>query len=154
MKRILSVVLMLMLLAGCSAPAAQPPAAEAATTPGQSQQASPVTDPSGICYESRFDHETVIALNGTGMNVTGPNSLTVFASNDIIYYEDRDTYESGNPYGEGNSADKHSAEEAAGHYVVNITRPGAYRITGTLPAGQIRIDLGSNAYEDENLSVL
>ena len=154
MKRVLSVVLALMLLAGCSAPAAQPPATEAATAPGQSQQTTPVvTDVPGISHESQFDRETVIALSDAGMNVTGPNSMSVFGSNDIIYYEDKETYESGNPYGEGSDADRHSAEEAEGHYVVNITKPGAYRVTGKLSAGQIRVDLGENANEDPSAVV-
>ena len=158
MKRILSLALVLMLLAGCSAPAAQPEATEAATTAPQIQHTTPVvTETPEISYESRFKNETVIRLTDTGaergMDITGPNSLTVFASNDIIYYEDKDVYESGNPYGEGKAADKHSADEAAGHYVVNITAPGAYRVTGKLSAGQIRIDLGDDAYDDENAIV-
>jgi len=32
--------------------------------------------------------------------------------------------------------------------VVNITAPGAYRVSGKLSAGQLRVDLGEDAYED------
>ena len=66
----------------------------------------------------------------------------VYTSHDIIYYEDKDTYASGNPYGEGTEKDKHSAEEAAKHTVVNITKPGTYRISGKLSYGQIFVNVG------------
>lgn len=77
----------------------------------------------------------------------------VSLSHDIIYYEDRDTYESGNSYGEGTAADRHSQEEAQAHTVVNITQPGTYRLSGTLSQGQIRVDLGEDAFEDPNAIV-
>jgi len=106
--------------------------------------------PGGEGFERRFPSETRIELSDDGIKA---DSLGVYASNDIIYYEDRDTYESGNPYGEGEEADRHTAEEAAAHTVVNITKPGAYRITGTLSRGQIRVDLGDDAYEDKTAVV-
>ena len=148
MKRILVLLLAALLLCGCSAPAAQPSATATAPIPETVPAAIPET--AEIPYESRFDSETVIRLTDSGMDVTGLNSLSVFGSHDIVYYEDKDTYESGNPYGEGTDADKHTAEEAERHYVVNITAPGAYRVTGRLPYGQIRIDLGEKADGDEN----
>ena len=151
MKKQLSLLLVLLLLCGCSAPAAQPSATATAPVPETAPAVIPET--AEIPYESRFDSETVIRLVDSGMDVTGPNSLTVFGSHDIVYYEDKDTYESGNPYGEGQDRDKHSPEEAERHYVVNITEPGAYRVTGRLPYGQIRIDLGEKADEDENAVV-
>jgi len=97
--------------------------------------------------------ETRIALDGTSISVTGGEEDAVFLSHDIIYYEDRDIYESGNPYGEGTLSDRHSASEAGEHIVVNITRPGNYRISGTLSLGQIRVDLGEDAYGDPNAVV-
>ena len=157
MKRLLPILLSLLLLCGCAAPAAQPAATE--TVPATEFVPVPETAPASqpnaaeLSYKSRFKSETVIRLSDTGMDVTGPNSRAVFGSNDIVYYEDRDTYESGNPYGEGTDADKHTAEEAAKHYVVNITEPGAYRVTGRLPYGQIRIDLGKRAKKDETAVV-
>ena len=150
MKRILPVLLSLLLLCGCGVPAGTPSVVE--TAPVQTAPAA-TPDPGEISYESRFKNETVIRLADVGMDVTGPNSLTVFGSHDIIYYEDKEAYESSNPYGEGTDADKHTAEEAEKHYVVNITKPGAYRVTGKLSAGQIRIDLGEDAYEDEQAVV-
>ena len=154
MKRLLSALLVLLLLCGCGAPAAQPDATEA-SSPAQSIVPTDAVLPesAGPTYESRFKSETVIRLTDTGMDVSGPDSLSVFGSNDIIYYEDRDTYESGRPYGEGTDADKHTAEEAKQHYVVNITAPGAYRITGKLSAGQIRVDLGEDAKKNPSAVV-
>ena len=149
MKRILALLLaMLLLFCGCGAKEETEATQAQMNAPAQEVEEVPVfVAPE---YESRFDSETVITLTGDGIE-TGSDS--VFVSNDIIYYEDRDTYDSGNPYGEGTDADKHTAEEAAAHTVVNITAPGAYRVTGTLSAGQIRIDLGEDAYEDENAVV-
>ena len=116
MKRILSVILVLLLLCGCSSPAA-PSATEAATSQNTPTQNAPtqntptvIPESAEIPWESRFSDETLIRLAENTMDVTGPNSLTVFGSHDIIYYEDRDTYDSGNPYGEGKDADKHQHE--------------------------------------------
>ena len=46
-----------------------------------------------------------------------------------------------------------AAEEAARHTVVHITKPGTYRISGKLSAGQIAVDLGENAKTDPNAVV-
>ena len=153
MKRILSILLVLLLLTGCGAPAAQPEATE--TTPTEAPASTPVVIPETpeIPFESKFQKETLITLSNEGVKSSGPNSLYVFSSDDIIYYEDRDTYESGNPYGEGTDADKHTAEEASQNIVVNITAPGTYRVTGQLSNGQIRVDLGDDAYDDETAVV-
>lgn len=98
--------------------------------------------------------ETVITLSDDGITVNGgPETDTVFTSHDIIYYEDREVYDSGNRYGSGQQQDRHSAQEAAAHTVVNITAPGIYRVSGTLSAGQIRVDLGENAVQDANAVV-
>lgn len=141
MKRLL-VLLAAVLLAGCTAASESVPTDSAATVPVQEKPAQ--------MYESRFSSETLIELSDEGIKT---KALSAFTTNDIIYYEDRDFYESGNPYGEGTDADKHSAEEAAAHTVVNITKPGAYRVTGKLSAGQIRVDLGEHAYDDPNAVV-
>ena len=134
MKRLTAALLALLMLSGC-ATCEKPPAS--AGTPVQT--------------ESRKNaNETLIELSDNGIKT---KSLNVFVTNDIIYYEDRDFYESGNPYGEGGDADKHRAEEAEKHTVVNITKPGTYRVTGKLSAGQIRVDLGEDAYEDPNAVV-
>lgn len=98
-------------------------------------------------------NETVIVLSDDGITVDGEPVATeagnkVFTSNDVIYYEDRDAYDSGNAYGEGEADERHSAEDAAKVTVVNITEPGAYSVSGTLSAGQIRVDLGEDAFDD------
>ena len=99
--------------------------------------------------ESKYEDAIKIMLSDEAVLVNGEAAATeasdetaVYVSNDIIYYEDKDQYESGNPYGEGTDADKHSAEEAAAHTVVNITQPGTYHVTGTLSAGQIFVNVG------------
>lgn len=157
MKTFLALLLAVLMLTGCAAntitevTTVEPTTATAETeavkvTPAQSEAAPE--------YSTRFDTETAITLSDQGITVNGGEETdTVYTSNDIIYYEDRDTYESGNPYGEGTASQRHTAQEAAGHTVVNITSPGAYRISGRLSAGQIRIDLGEDAYEDPDAVV-
>ena len=88
-----------------------------------------------------------IVLGGTEVTFDEA-AVGVSLSNDIIYYEDKDAYESGNPYGDGEEGDKHTAEEAAAHIVVNITEPGNYRLCGKLDKGQIRVNLGKAAYDN------
>ncbi len=144
MKRLIAVLLAL-LLSGCGAKEPEPALTEAPVAPVQAEEKVEEVE-----FQSRFSSETLIELSDSGIKTA---DFSVFASNDIIYYEDRDVYESGNPYGEGESGDKHTAAEAAAHTVVNITKPGAYRVTGKLSAGQIRIDLGEDAYDDENAVV-
>ena len=149
MKQIISLLLCAALLAGCSSSTVTEITAETAE-PTVAAPASPAlaAEYDAPDYVSRFDTVTDIVLSNNGITVNGGSETdTVFTSNDIVYYEDKDSYESGNPYGEGTDADKHTAEEAAAHTVVNITAPGAYRISGTLSAGQIRVDLGNDAYE-------
>ena len=139
MKKFITISLLLALLfMGCTA------------TDGTLVQA----DTSEIPYQSRFDSVTTITLSDEGITVDGGKETnSVYTTHDIVYYEEKTVYESGNPYGEGTAADMHSAEEAAAHTVVNITLPGAYRLSGKLSAGQIRIDLGKNADEDPNAVV-
>ncbi|MBQ2968000.1 MAG: S-layer homology domain-containing protein [Clostridia bacterium] len=92
-----------------------------------------------------------ISLNGTTLNEGEDGAVTL--SRDIIYYEDKDTYESGNVYGEGTEADKVSAEEAKENLVITIRKAGTYRVSGALSKGQIAVDLGENAKTDETAVV-
>jgi len=110
------------------------------------------------CTNENISDETEITLSDSKITVNGKNissdeNDSVYASNDIVYYEDKDFYESGNPYGEGTDADKHTEEEANAHTVINITESGTYRISGTLSQGQIAVDLGDNAKGDPNAVV-
>lgn len=88
--------------------------------------------------ETRID---LSALTVNGKTVSSSTDSAVYAANDIVYYQDG-TDES---YGEGTAHEMHTAEEAAAHTVVHITQPGTYRLTGTLNAGQVLVDLGEDA---------
>jgi len=153
MKQLLSLLLCVLLLAGCDSD----PVTEIspATTAPEAETLPPAApEPNFQNHVSRFDSETIISLSDEGITINGGEETdAVFISHDIIYYEDRDSYSSGNPYGEGEDWERHTAEEAAAHTVVNITAPGAYRLSGSLSAGQIRIDLGSTAYENPDAVV-
>ena len=159
MKRIFALLLVVCMLTGCGAkeevaePVATTQATEAVaeTIPQETYPLVADADTS-IAYTSRFDSLTEIALSDEGITVNG-NQAAVSTSHDIIYYEDKDAYESGYPYGEGESWERHSQAEAESHTVVNITEPGAYKLTGKLSAGQIRVDLGATAYDDPDAVV-
>ena len=150
MKKLTAALLAALLLTGCGSTAA--PVETAVET-------SPVTETAvqtapTVSATSRYDSFTEIQLSDEGITVDGgAETDAVFTSHDIVYYEDRETYDSGNPYGEGEDWQRHTAEEADAHTVVNITQPGAYWVTGKLSAGQIRVDLGADAYYDENAVV-
>ena len=155
MKRILAMTLTFCLLCGCGAKEQGAPT-EPALTVSQPAETIPVQSivDAEIPYVSLFENITEITLSDGLISVDGAGETeTVFASRDIIYYEDRQTYDSGYPYGEGEEWEHHSVDEASAHTVVNITAPGAYRVSGKLSQGQIRIDLGEDAYEDENAVV-
>jgi len=159
MKKVLCILLAVLLLTGCTGNAAPEAVSTEVPDPvtpfsGTAEQATSA----GAEYTSRFDHVTEITLSDEDILVDTLESGEIIeglvsVTNDIIYYEDKDIYDSGNPYGEGTDADKHTAQEAAAHTVLNILKPGAYRIRGTLSAGQIRIDLGDDAYDDPNAVV-
>ena len=160
MKKLLSFLLALLLLTGCSAepaPVETEPSLPEETVAASMEFSGVLHDysESGGTWLNLLDLDTtLIHLSDDGITVNGEAETdAVYTSHDIIYYEDKDTYESGNPYGEGEKADKHSAGEAAAHTVVNITAPGVYHVTGSLSAGQIRIDLGEEAYSDPNAVV-
>ena len=91
-----------------------------------------------------------IELNGDAAAVDGQAtpaddpSAAVYTAHDIVYYEEGHDF----TYGEGTEADAHSADEAAAHTVVHITKPGTYVLSGTLDPGQIAVDLGEDAKDD------
>ncbi len=97
---------------------------------------------------------TVIVLSDPGVTVDGSpvsesTRAAVYAGADIVYYEDGQD----SSYGQGTDADAHSKEEAARHTVITITEPGTYRVSGTLSAGQIVVDLGYYAEIDTHAAV-
>ncbi len=89
---------------------------------------------------------TAIVLSDSGITVNGApissqKHSAVHAANDIVYYEAGHD----STYGEGSENDAHAAGEANRHTVVHITKAGTYRVSGTLSAGQIAVDLGDDA---------
>ena len=104
---------------------------------------------SPCAWAAGTDEVVDITLSDKGVTVDGQTASTdpsdrVYTGSDIIYYQDGTDAS----YGEGTEAEMHSAEEAAAHTVVTITQPGIYRLTGTLFAGQIFVDLGEDAKRD------
>ncbi len=98
--------------------------------------------------------ETVITLSDSGVLVDGKTapqspSSAVYTGAGIVYYEAGHD----SSYGEGAATDAHTAAEAASHTVVTITKAGTYRISGTLSAGQIAVDLGADAKSDASAVV-
>lgn len=103
----------------------------------------------GIASASATTKETVINLSDTAVTVDGQGASTsssaaVYVGASVVYYEDGHN----SSYGEGTDSDAHSAEEAAEHKVVTITKPGTYRVSGKLSKGQLAIDLGEDAASD------
>lgn len=98
--------------------------------------------------------ETLITLSDSTVTVDGQAASTspsdpVYTGAGIVYYEDgKDA-----AYGEGTESDAHTADEAAAQLVVTITQPGVYRVTGTLSAGQLAVDLGEGAESDPDAVV-
>ena len=88
-----------------------------------------------------------ITVDGTA--VSGDPANAVYTANDIIYYESGKDF----TYGEGGVSDAHTAEEAAAHTVVYITKPGTYALSGKLSKGQIAVDLGNEAKRDPDAVV-
>ena len=141
MKKLFALTLAAALLTGCAAAPDRTAAPDDTTAPTEARM--PAAEPP----QFRFDGEIVdITLKENEISAGGG----VNVSRDIIYYEEKTKYESGNPYGEGGKEDMHSPEEAAEHLVVNITAPGTYRVSGKLEKGQIRVDLGKNAAKELN----
>lgn len=94
--------------------------------------------------------ETAIELSDeqilvNGAEITSDTSAAVYAGAEIVYYEEGHD----ETYGEGDEGDGHSAEEAAAYTVITITQPGTYRVSGTISKGQIAVDLGEDAEDDE-----
>ena len=148
MKRTIP-ILMALLLAGC----AVTPVAETSQPPTDTTAPESTTATETTTTEPDVARIILSDADITWQLPADMAASAVSLSHDIIYYEDRDTYESGNPYGEGTAADRHPQEEAQAHTVVNITQPGTYRLSGTLSQGQIRVDLGEDAFEDPNAVV-
>lgn len=96
--------------------------------------------------------EIVLSDNGISVNgekATSDKTKSVYAANDIIYYEDGHDF----TYGEGGADEAHSKELADAHTVVHISKAGTYLISGKLSKGQIAIDLGEDAKQNPDAKV-
>ena len=86
--------------------------------------------------------DQTVTLNGSTVSQGTDGAVTV--SHDIIYYQ----ADQGEDYGEGSADDEHTADEADAHTVVTIRKAGTYRVSGSLSAGQLAVDLGDDAKTD------
>lgn len=73
--------------------------------------------------------------------ISSNEKSSIFLNNDIVYHKDINTYESGNIYGQAAEDEKHSETKAQNVKVINIVKPGTYRLTGKLNNGQIKVNL-------------
>ena len=80
-----------------------------------------------------------VTLDGSTISEGTDGAVTV--SHDIVYYQAGQ----GEDYGAGSADDEHTAEEAGAHTVVTIRKAGTYRVSGSLSAGQLAVDLGDDA---------
>ena len=101
-----------------------------------------------------FEEAIQIVLSDGGITVNGKAAATdsgeaVYIGTDIVYYEEGKD----ETYGEGGKEDSHSIEEAAGHTVITISKPGTYEVSGKISSGQIAVDLGKDAKEDSQAVV-
>ncbi len=124
------------LLSGCGATKAEP-------------EQSPSPDTAAPEKEVQVADAVELRLSDSGITVDGAAVGTdpaagVYMANDIVYYEAGRDF----TYGEGTEADAHSAEAAAAHTVLHITRPGTYSLSGSLKKGQVAVDLGDSAEDD------
>lgn len=130
-KLFVTILVSILLLSGCSSNTTQSSSTTVRTFNGTIIQLSDET----------------ILVNSEA--ISQDNSSAVYVGEDIVYYEEGHD----ETYGEGEAMDAHSAEEAAKHTVITITQPGDYQISGSLSHGQIVIDLGDEAKDDENAVV-
>jgi len=142
MKRCVSIVLIISMLLALCACGGKEESTAPDILPSSPTDLASIAD--GILVELS-DKE--ILVDGTAAD--GDNSKAVYIANDIVYYEEGHDF----TYGEGESKDEHSAEEADEHTVVHITKPGTYALRGTLSNGQIAVDLGEDAQDDPNAVV-
>ena len=133
---------MVLSLAACGGSASG--SADASSTAGTAAETNEVVAAAAaqsVDVSALYPDAVTVELSDSGIT-TDDDSITV--TNDIVYYEAGHDF----TYGEGTEADEHTAEEAAAHTVVTITRPGTYVLSGSLSAGQIAVDLGDDAEED------
>lgn len=143
MKKLFALLLVCCMLSGCAAAPVETTVPAVMESQPLGTEDAPVQLTGDVVEIDLRDQDITVSGDGSG----------VYTSRDIIYYQNKTEYDSGNPYGEGETWQMHTAQEAAEHLVVNITAPGNYRLSGRMNKGQIRIDLGEDADEDPNAVV-
>ena len=118
----------------------------ACSAPPSGNQSSP-QDAAGEAAVEIALSDGEIRINGTPASAEPFCGVSI--AHDIVYYEAGHDF----TYGEGTQADAHTPQQAAEHTVVHISRPGAYRVSGTLSKGQIAVDLGEGAEDDPDAVV-
>lgn len=131
------------------------PTAAPTTAPTEAPTTAPTVDPTEAPTDAPVMEGTVVITLSDGQILvdgdpagTDPEAA-VYVANDIVYYEAGHDF----TYGEGEKSDEHTADEAAAHTVVHITRPGTYSLSGNLSKGQIAVDLGDDAKKDPSAVV-
>lgn len=154
MKKLISLILtltMLLTLAACGGDP-QPTEPDSSVTPDSPADTAVQNgwdvSAQSVDVSELYPDATYVELSDSDISVSGDASA-VSTDNDIVYYEAGKDF----TYGEGTAADEHSAEEAAAHTVVTITKPGTYVLSGTMSAGQIAVDLGEDAEDDPDAVV-
>ena len=147
-QKIIALSLVIGLLLGIAACSGASAGDNTTTTPSATPSVSAKPSTSAPVAPTITD-ATDIVLSDDGTTVDGAAlstdpSSAVYTGAQIVYYEAGHD----ETYGEGTEADSHTAEEAAAQTVVTITKAGAYRVSGTLSAGQLAIDLGEDAASD------
>ena len=147
MKKILSICLTLTLpltlFTGCGAAVSS--AEEAASQSGSTAAELPEAPQDGSVAIVLSDEQITV----DGEPVSSDESAAVYTANDIVFYPTGQDF----TFGEGETADAHEPSEADAHTVIHITRPGTYRLSGKLSAGQVAVDLGEEAQEDPAATV-
>ena len=140
MKKLISLALILaLLLTGCNQFSAQEdePKSDLLTI-------EDTFDDTPETYEGVKIHLSDEGVTVDDAAISTDTNASVFAANDIVYYESGKDF----TYGEGTEEDAHTKEEADAHTVVHIAKAGQYVLSGKLSKGQIAVDLGEDAEED------
>ena len=140
MKQILVWTLFLLLLSGCGS---------VSDAPGGNRKPQ-----ASVAQAEEASDNNLIVLSDQGILVNGSpasqeRTAAVYIAHDIVYYPTGQDF----TFGEGTGNDCHDPSEANRHTVIHITQPGIYRLTGTLSAGQIAVDLGKDAKKDPSAIV-
>ena len=146
-------VIMALVFTGCSGNAIEGSNAELVQEDSH-EASSDASETKAVQGITLSENATIIELSDDEITVDGQIISTdadsaVYAGAEIVYYEEGHD----ETYGEGSSEDAHTAEEAGQHTVITITQPGTYSVSGKLSYGQIAVDLGEDAEDDESAVV-